>query len=200
MGLRKIATYISVEDYLTGEKDSPVKHEYVDGYIYAMAGASKRHNRIAINLTRRLDEHLEGQSCEVFIGDMKVYVSPTIYYYPDVVVACDPPDGDEYTSHQPILIIEVLSASTAKTDRREKLRNYRNLPGLLEYVMVAQDRVRIETWRRREGDEWEIEFLTRLDDTLELESVGLSVSVAQVYRNVRLDEVLGPEEPEESLP
>jgi Uma2 family endonuclease len=200
MGLRQPATYISVEDYLAGEKDSPVRHEYVDGYVYAMAGTSKRHNRIAINFTKRLDDHLENSRCEVYMADLKVYVSPTVYYYPDVVVACDPPDGDEYTSQQPILIIEVLSSATAKTDRREKLHNYRRIPGLLEYVMVAQDRVRIEAWRRRAGDEWEIEFLTRLDDALELESVGLSVGVAQVYRNVRLDTAPAPEEPEEIFP
>ncbi len=194
MGLRQRAGYISVADYLAGEREGPVKHEYIDGMAYVKMGANSQHNRITINFIKYLDEHLEGRRGEVYAVSMKVRVSPTVYYYPDVVVACDPPGGDEYTSQQPILIIEVLSPSTAKTDRREKLGNYRNIPGLLEYVMVAQGRVRIEVWRRRANEEWEIEFLTQTDDTLELESVGLSLSVAQVYRNVILDTEPSPED------
>jgi len=83
--------YTSVAEYLASEKDSPVRHEYVDGQMYAMAGARNRHNRIALNLASRLNDHLNGGLCEVFIADMKVIVDPVVYYYPDVVVTCDPP-------------------------------------------------------------------------------------------------------------
>ena len=96
MSGQKPQFYLSVVEYLVNEKDSPVRHEYVDGQIYAMAGASDGHNRIALNLAARLNDHLNGGPCEVFIADMTVIVDPLVYYYPDVVVTCDPPGGDPY--------------------------------------------------------------------------------------------------------
>ena len=112
---------LSVADYLEAEKDSPVRHEYVDGQIFAMAGASDRHNRIAGSFYNRLDDHLGDGPCEPFISDMKVWVSESVYYYPDVVVACDGPGADEYYRKQPRLIIEVSSPGTERINRSEKL-------------------------------------------------------------------------------
>ena len=109
MSLSGSERFVSIEDYLEGEKDSPIRHEYVDGYVYAMAGASDRHNRAALNLASRLNEHLVDGPGEVFISDMKVRVTPTTYYYPDVVVCCDSPPPDPYFRAEPVLIVEVMS-------------------------------------------------------------------------------------------
>lgn len=176
---------LSVDEYLEAEKDSPVRHEYVDGQIYAMAGASDRHNRVSINLTSKLDDHLGDGPCEVFMADMKVWVSETVFYYPDVVVACDGPSADAYYRKQPRLIIEVSSPGTERIDRSEKLLAYKHVKSLKEYVIVSQDRVRIEVFRRGRGDRWSWQELTKLGDELRLESVGLTLTVGQVYRRVK---------------
>lgn len=175
---------LSVAEYLEAEMDSPVRHEYVDGQIFAMAGASDRHNRLSINLTTKLDDKLGDGPCEVFMSDMKVWVSESVFYYPDVVVACDGPGADEYYRKQPRLIIEVSSPSTERTDRSEKLAAYKQVKSLKEYVIVSQDKVRIEVCRRARGDRWNWEVLTELSDELRLESVGLTLTLAEVYRRV----------------
>lgn len=175
---------LSVAEYLEAETDSPVRHEYVDGQIFAMAGASDRHNRVSINLTSKLDDKLGDGPCEVFMSDMKVWVSESVFYYPDVVVACDGPGADEYYRKQPRLIIEVSSPSTERIDRSEKLVAYKQVKSLKEYVIISQDRVRIEVFRRARGDRWNWEVLTELSDELRLESVGLTLTLAEVYRRV----------------
>src|SRR2546421_12532355 len=114
MSRLKVKPYLSVADYLAGERDVDVRHEYVDGQVYAMAGASDRHNRIALNIASRLNDQLADDRCEAFMADMKVRVTEDLYYYPDVVVTCDPPGGDPYFRTQPRLIVEVLSPSTCR--------------------------------------------------------------------------------------
>lgn len=185
MSVQKPQFYISVAEYLDSEKDSPVRHEYVDGQLYAMAGASDRHNRIALNLASRLDGHLNGGPCEVFIADMKVIVDPAVYYYPDVVVTCDPPGGDPYMRTQPHLLIEVVSPSTERTDRHEKSFAYRRVPSLQEYVLVLQDRMQVEVYRRQSSDEWTREIFTQPEELVHFASVGLTLRVSAMYRNVR---------------
>lgn len=175
---------LSVAEYLEAEKDSPVRHEYVDGQIFAMAGASDRHNRIAGSFYNRLDDHLGDGPCEPFISDMKVWVSETVYYYPDVVVACDGPGADAYYRKQPRLIIEVSSPGTERIDRSEKLLAYKQDKSLKEYVIVSQVRVQVEVFRRGRGDRWSSQVLTDLNDELRLESVGLTLTLAEVYRRV----------------
>lgn len=175
---------LSVAEYLEAETESPVRHEYVDGQIFAMAGASDRHNRVSINLTSKLDDKLGDGACEVFMSDMKVWVSESVFYYPDVVVACDGPGADEYYRKQPRLIIEVSSPSTERIDRSEKLVAYKQVKSLKEYVIVSQDRVRVEVFRRARGDRWNWEVLTELSDELRFESVGLTLTLAEVYRRV----------------
>ena len=185
MSVPKTLQRLSVAEYLEAEKDSPVRHEYVDGQIFAMAGASDRHNRVAGNFYNRLDDHLGDGPCEPFISDMKVWVSETVYYYPDVVVACDGPGADEYYRKQPRLIIEVSSPGTEGIDRSEKLLAYKQIKSLKEYVIVSQVRVHVEVFRRGRGDRWSWELLTELSDELRLESVGLTLTVAEVYRRVK---------------
>jgi Uma2 family endonuclease len=184
MSVHNPQSYISIAEYLEREKDSPVRHEYVDGQIYAMAGASARHNRIALNLASRLSDHLNGGPCEVFIADMKVSVDPVVYYYPDVVVTCDPPGGDPYVRTQPHLLIEVVSPSTERIDRHEKLFAYRRIPSLQEYVLVLQDRMQVEVYRQQD-EEWPREIFTQPEDHVHFAAVGLTLSVSEIYRNVR---------------
>jgi Uma2 family endonuclease len=190
MSVAKRLHRLSVDEYLEAEKDSPVRHEFIDGQIYAMAGASDRHNRIAGNFYNRLDDHLGDGPCEPFISDMKVWVSETVFYYPDVVVACDRPGADSYYRKQPRLIYEVSSPSTERIDRSEKLLAYKQVKSLKEYVIVFQDRIKIEVFRRGRGDRWNWQLLTELEDELRLESVGLTLTLAQVYRRVKFPQRL----------
>lgn len=188
MSLAKLKEKIRVEDYLQGEKVSQIKHEYVYGAVYAMAGASRNHNRIIINFSSRLHEHLLNSNCEVFTSDMKVRVDLETFYYPNVVVSCDSGNQDRYVIEEPHLVVEVLSHSTERTDRGEKLFTYRHVPSLREYVIVAQDRVYIEVHRRANNEDWIREVFTQTDETVNLTSVEFELSVGDIYRNVRFEE------------
>jgi len=130
VSLNRSEQTVSVQEYLEGEKESPIRHEYVNGYVYAMAGASDRHNRIALNIASRLNQLLIEGPCEVFISDMKLRVSPNVYYYPDVVVCCDSPPLDAYVRSQPVLIIEVTSPTTQRIDHHEKLLASQHISGV----------------------------------------------------------------------
>src|SRR5918999_4709690 len=171
---------ISIEQYLEAELTAPVKHEYVAGRIYAMVGTSKAHNLVALALASALRSHLHGGPCQVFMADIKVYVkNATAFYYPDVVVACDRGDSDPYVVTKPLLIIEVLSPSTERIDREEKLHNYQMLERLQEYVLVAQERREVQIYRRSASG-WELEvYLT--GDQVRLSSVGLELPIQSIY-------------------
>lgn len=177
-------SWISVEDYLAGEKLSQIKHEYVDGIVYAMAGTSDRHNRIAGNFFTSLHGHLAEEPCEPFMESMKVRIDSKSFYYPDVLVSCEGPEADPYFRNEPQLIVEVTSPSTEQIDRTEKLLAYKQLDSLKEYVIVSQDSVRLDVYRRLADGRWEWELLTELSQELRLESVGLTLDLAQIYRRL----------------
>ncbi|MDT5121254.1 MAG: hypothetical protein QOC96_736 [Acidobacteriota bacterium] len=191
MSLLKERFNLSIADYLAGERDGAVRHEYVSGRAYAMAGASAgvsaHHNRIAGNIFARLNDHLDGADCEPFISDMKIRVSPDLYYYPDVVVTCDAPGGDAYFRTEPRLIIEVLSPTTERIDRHEKLAAYKNCPSVQEYALVSQEGMMIEL-HRRVGDEWQKEIFTEPAEQCAFQSIALTMSLGDIYRNVRFDD------------
>lgn len=174
--------YISPEDYLLGENDRAdgQKYEYVNGQIYAMAGASRGHNRVSGSFFLALSLHLRNSRCEVFQSDMRVGVETlgdTRYYYPDVQVTCEEETATYYNT-SPCLIVEVLSESTAQKDRTEKLAGYRLIAALQEYVLCSQEAPYIELYRRR--IEWGKEIYTE-GQTLTLESVGLEMAVNDLY-------------------
>ena len=175
--LRKPAL-ISVEEYLAGEPHSRVKHEYVNGQVRAMTGTSTAHNRISINLTLALDHHLRGSPCRVFMADVKVHVAHA-FYYPDVMVACEPDDRHTYYREHPKLLIEVLSDSTRDTDLLEKLAAYQSIPALQEYAVFEQDRAEARVYRRAAGG-WEVESFGA-GENLRLASVGLEIPLADAY-------------------
>lgn len=178
--VQKLAT-LTPEEYLEGEKHSDVRHEYIAGQVYAMVGASRNHNQIAGNLYAALNTHLRNQPCQVFISDMKVRVAE-VFYYPDLVITCDPRESHDYYCEYPVLIIEVLSPSTEVRDNLEKRIAYQALASLQEYVLVAQESREVRIYRRSpEG--WELETCTE-GDVVRFRSVGLSLSIDAVYEKV----------------
>ena len=187
MGLPKLKTKISVEDYLEGEKISPVKHEYVDGEVFAMAGTSDRHNRIAINLTTALDNHLRNSSCETFSSDIKVQAARNVFYYPDILVSCEENPESAYFRNRPILIIEITSPSTEIVDRREKLLFYLQMPSVQEYAIVSQQKMAVEIHRRQPDGRWITYYFDESDDIVEFASVELSLPLTEIYRRVKFD-------------
>jgi Uma2 family endonuclease len=177
---------MTVEEYLQGELVSDIKHEYIDGYVYAMAGASSNHGKIASNLARELGQHLKNLPCDVFIADFKVYVNKSKFFYPDVVVTCTPGNGDSYYTEKPLLIVEVLSDSTQRKDRTLKRLAYQSLPSLQEYVLIEQDFVEVEISRRSAN--WNSQHYF-LGDEVYFESLDLKLPIAEIYRRVDNEEL-----------
>jgi len=184
----KATDWISPDEYLEGERSAEVRHEYVDGHVYAMAGASDDHNRIAGNIFAELRERLRGHRCEPFINDMKVKIPPAfaeVYYYPDVLVACDPTDNARYFRERPTVIIEVLSPETERTDRREKAIAYRQIPTVEAYVLVEQERMAATILRRTEPG-WQSEVIEKRGSILKLPGLGVEIPLERIYERTPL--------------
>jgi Uma2 family endonuclease len=180
--------YLSVEDYLAGEEISDIKYEYVEGQVYAMAGAKINHNKIVRNVSSLLWNHLRHQPCEPLSGDMLVKTLGKRFRYPDVVVVCDDdPSEDERVRESPILIIEVLSKSTRKKDKGEKRLEYLAIPSLLEYVLIEQDFAEVEVQRRSAS--WQSSYYF-LGDEVVLESVNATLPVDAIYERVKNEDML----------
>lgn len=177
----------TAQEYLQGELNSEIRHEYVDGQVYAMAGAGEAHNLIALNMATKLRDFVRGGPCRVFISDMKLHVQTwKAYYYPDILVTCDPDDNQSHFKTRPCLVIEVLSPSTESIDRREKRLAYRTLPALKEYILVATDKRQVEIYRRDVQDEWQL-AATSETEPLNLDSIGASFTLDEIYEDVKLD-------------
>lgn len=174
------SSVLSEEEYLATEADSPVKREYIAGQIYAMAGAGYNHNCIAANMLRKFGNHLEGTPCATFMADIKVKMGKD-YVYPDVLVDCSKMSGNDYFSTAPVIIVEVLSRSTRKTDTTTKLLRYINLPSLQEYVLIEPDIVSVQVLRR--SNHWLSEYYF-LGDAVKFESIGLTLNVEDIYDRV----------------
>jgi Uma2 family endonuclease len=180
-------SYISAEDYLEGERISPIKHEYIRGEIYAMAGASKAHGIIAGNLFSLLRNHLRGSGCTTYMADIKVRIeTANIYYYPDITVSCDERDSvslnEDFISY-PRLIVEVLSPTTAAFDRGDKFADYRTLETLEEYVLINQDRIQVECFRRNSERLWVLHPYTRGSE-IHLATVDFRCEIEALYEDV----------------
>jgi Uma2 family endonuclease len=183
MAAEKREHLLSVEDYLAGERVSKVRHEYLGGRVYAMVGESRRHALIVANLIAALHPQGRQNGCQVFVNDMKVRLQVAgedVFYYPDLMVTCDPSDRETDYCTRPCLIVEVLSESTERIDRREKLLAYQRLESLETYVLVAQDRRQVEVHRRQEG--WRAQRLA--EGSVDLGCGDLAIPVAQVYDGV----------------
>lgn len=187
MGYAKLKTKISVDDYLTGEEVSPVRYEYLHGDVYAMAGASQNHGRITMNFANLLLNKLRNSSCEVFAEGMKVKASEEVFYYPDVLVTCEGNFENRYYAESPVLIVEVISPSTERIDRREKLLTYRTLQSIREIVLISQQEVSVELHRRQSDGRWVTYYFDRTDTEFTLESVDLTLALDEVYRRVSFE-------------
>ncbi len=183
MALLQFRDSVSVADYLAGEESAAEKHEYLAGEVHAMSGASARHNLICGNLFAALHRHLAGGPCRVFMADLKVRLSVNdedYFYYPDIMVACNPADQASHFRTQPSVLVEVMSPSTERIDRREKFFAYRTLNSLREYVLIEQDAPVALAYVRTE-DRWATQ---RPEPTgvLTLPSLDFSIPVAELYR------------------
>ena len=186
-------TFLTPEEYLEIERKAEFKSEYYQGEMFAMTGARRAHNLLAGNTFAQLHGQLRRRPCEVYSNDMRVCVSATgLYTYPDVVVACETPrfleDAVPDTLVNPTVIIEVPSAGTEAYDRGKKFDHYRALESLREYVLVSSDRVQIERYSRQSGGQWLLTAVNRLEDRIELESAGCTLSLADVYERVEFPE------------
>ena len=187
MGALEQPKYTSPEEYLLSENGRPddgIKYEYINGQMYLMAGASRSHNRASGILFARLFNHLENSNCQVFQSGMKVEIQSgddIYYFYPDIQVSCEE-EGESYYNSSPCFIIEVLSDSTAKKDRTEKLLAYQQIESLQEYVLCSQDSPYIEVYRKRLN--WKTEVYSS-GQILLLESIELEVLIDDVYSYLR---------------
>ncbi len=184
-------TYLTPEEYLAWERKGDTKHEYLRGEIIAMSGASYQHTLITMNISGELYIQLKGTACTVHTNDMRVRTSPEIsYFYPDVVVVCDRPRFEDNTFDtllNPIVLVEVLSPSTQTYDRGEKFKHYQQLTSLREYILVAQDEVGVERYRRQ-GMEWQPTEFRSLEDVVSLTSIDCELPLDDIYRRVEFHE------------
>ena len=179
---------VTREEYLAAERAAEYKSEYIDGYVFAMSGASRQHNILTVRIAALLDAELADSPCEVYASDMRVKVSETgDYTYPDVVVACGNiafEDAELDTLLTPTGIVEVLSPSTEAYDRGIKFERYRRIASLREYVMVAQERTLVEHYRRN-GDGWHYTAYDAPEASLHLPSIDCTLPLKEIYRKVR---------------
>ena len=183
--LKQESEWISEEAYLQGELLSEIKHEYIDGAVYAMAGASKNHQRITGNVSREFGNQLKNTPCEPFASDIKVKVGSKFFYH-DVMVVCKDDSGNDYYTENPVIIVEVLSKFTRRMDETAKKFAYQTLPTLKEYVLIEQDFVDVEVCRRSES------WMSRhyfMGDSVTFESLGLILSVSVIYQRVDNEDV-----------
>ncbi len=180
------------DEYLVFERASEEKHEYIDGEIILMAGASRRHNIISVKTSRLLDQQLDETDYEVYAGDMRVKIEATgRYVYPDVIVVEDSPaleDSQFDTLLNPKVIIEILSPSTEAYDRGDKFAQYRTVDSLTDYLLITQGKPHIEHYIRQPDNTWVLTDYRSLDDIVSIASIDCKLALADVYKKVKFDE------------
>ena len=180
--------FITPEKYLKLEEQSPIKHEYFAGEVYAMAGTTDTHNIITGNLFTPIHSHLRGSDCRVYFADIKARLEKrNRFYYPDILVTCDQRDRETPTyKNFPKLIVEVLSESTEAFDRGDKFNDYQTLDSLEEYVLVNTKHQRVEIFRRNPEGFWVLQTYTPTEETLELQSINLTISLRELYEDLEI--------------
>ncbi|ASF47699.1 Uma2 family endonuclease [Methylovulum psychrotolerans] len=181
-----VIPYLSEADYLAMEMTSPERHEYVDGVIFAMTGASRAHNQIGGNIYSFLHGQVKNTPCRVYMSDVKLKIADKkTYYYPDVMLGCSRQETDDYAVTEPCLIVEILSPATALTDKREKWAAYQHIPSVQEYCLVAQDKYSIKKYTRNPANpqDWFLDFYGQ-GDQVPLVCVDTSLSVQDIYAGV----------------
>jgi Uma2 family endonuclease len=186
MALNYAPDKISEEDYLQGERLADCKHEYIDGEVYAMAGASEYHNLLSTNILTELKNQLKGKPCKVFMADMKVKAEQC-FFYPDVMVVCQADNENAYYKLSPVIIVEVLSKATRRFDQMIKRLRYQSIPSLEEYVLIEQDKGEIQVFSRKEA--WQPCYYY-LGDDITFHSINVTVRVEDIYYQVDNEDVL----------
>ena len=184
----QVAVNMSPEEYLAGELTAEIRSEYVGGQAYPMPGVSANHDTLSNNLKIDLGVFVEGTPCQVRGPDLKLRSDDgNVYYYPDLMICCDPSDAERYWRDRPRYVFEVSSPETWRTDDREKKIAYFHIESIESYLQVAQDTIRVVINRRAPAaDYWVEEILTHPDDELRLDSLGFSVPLRRVYRRTGL--------------
>lgn len=179
---------MSEAEYLAVEEKSKIKHEFMDGEIFAMAGATRRHNLATSNISRILGNALEEADCEVYASDFRVKIRDGHNVYPDVAVACGEieTEGNDTTLLNSVVVFEVLSKSTEKRDRGDKAEDYFKSDSLRDYVLASQYRVRVEHFSRQENNVWTLKIYEDLNDIVELNSINCEISLELIYLKMKL--------------
>jgi Uma2 family endonuclease len=178
--------FVSVEEYLREEISRETRHEYLGGTVHAMAGANRRHNEIISSILAFLRPQLKGGPCKAYTEAVKLHIKTSLaeyFYYPDVMVGCDPADNHEYFLESPSILFEVLSPSTESIDRREKLLAYQTISSLEHYVIVSQEERRVE-WLQREGNSWKVSVLTAEADRIDFPAQNASITLTEIYEGI----------------
>jgi len=187
MGAVLTSTWVGVDDYLAGEELTDTRHEYIGGEVYAMAGGSEEHGLIVGNIFAALHTHLRGGRCRAFVNDMKLRLrlrEEDVFYHPDLLVTCDARDTERHFKRHPQVLVGVLSPTTERIDRREKLWSYIQIETLQEYVLVSQEKREVTLYRR--ANNWSAEVLRSPDDMLALDSLKVGLPLAAIYEAVDL--------------
>lgn len=183
-------TFLTPDEYLEIERKAEFKSEYHNGEMFAMAGAKSDHNLLVTTFVSLLYPQLRSRPCHIYANDMRVRVSATgLYTYPDVAVVCGELrflDEHEDTLLNPNLVVEVLSPSTEAYDRGRKFEQYQTIESFTEYLLVSSDRVHVDLFRRQPGGDWLLKSSDRLEDPLDLQSIGCRLSLADLYEKVDL--------------
>ncbi len=181
-------TFLTPEQYLEIERKAEFRHEYREGERVERAVSNEAHVLLVGNIAVSLNRQLRSRRPQVYMCDMRVRVNASLYAYPDVAVACESEflDAECDTLLNPTLIVEVLSESTEAYDRGKKFSDYRTLESLQEYVLVSQDSIQVECYKRQPGGRWLMTVAERLEDTVALESIGCTLRLADIYEDVEL--------------
>jgi len=185
-----IQKFYSDEEYLVFEREAEEKHELIDGEIVAMAGASREHNLIGVNVSSELHFRLKARKCEIYANDMRVRMKKGHYGYPDVVVVCDKPNfaDDEFdVLLNPLVVVEVLSKTTRFRDKTEKLKTYQKMESICEILLIEQTEPRIEHYIKQTPNQWLLRIYENLSETIVLESLGSELPVAEIYAQIEFE-------------
>lgn len=185
---------VSVEDYLAAEEKSDVRHEYVGGYVHAMAGGKYRHNQVSSNILIALGSRLRGKPCQALNPDAKVRIrsaAGTSFYYPDAMVVCEPNPGNPTFQDSPVVVVEVLSDTTRRYDAHEKRDAYLMIPSLQAYLLVEPDEAKVSVYRRMNdgavSQAFDAELYVGLDAVIALAQIEVELPLAEVYERVNFD-------------
>jgi Uma2 family endonuclease len=181
---------MTVEEYFQLEEASPERHEYVDGEVYAMAGASFAHNQISSNVQANIFQHVANAPCRIYGSDLKVHVkTESAFVYPDLSIICGQPqilEGQNDIIINPSVIIEIVSESTEAYDRGKKFMLYRQIPSLKEYILIASEWISVERFMKNANGIWELNEHSNWDSSLLVETIQYSLTLGSIYKDVEL--------------